>query len=156
MYRYSTTPANGGGLECHQIGTPGGYYVNKQYPVEPMNIIASLSIQNGSWTPDPSTPFPGSFEIDYIRYYKPVTNEVDQVLIFPNPTSGMLSVFLPGDAGHIWLELIDEKGKTVYSNEFFGRNRIEISLKRLAKGIYILKGQGGKADLNFSSKVVYH
>ena len=35
-----------------------------------MNIIANLALQTGVFAPSNSTPFPGVYEIDYIRYYK--------------------------------------------------------------------------------------
>ena len=42
---------------------------NEWYPKNPMTIIFDFGIQSGDDLPDDSTPFPSTFDIDYIRYY---------------------------------------------------------------------------------------
>ena len=42
---------------------------NEWYPKNPMTIIFDFGIQTGNDKPDDSTPFPSTFDIDYIRYY---------------------------------------------------------------------------------------
>ena len=41
----------------------------KDIPLEKVNIILNLAIQNDKYKPNESTVFPGIFEIDYVRYY---------------------------------------------------------------------------------------
>ena len=54
--------------------------ISKSFPRvnHPMQIIANLAIQcNNENDPDNTTPFPSSFEIDYIRYYKQLPMTMD-------------------------------------------------------------------------------
>ncbi|MCC6691316.1 MAG: glycoside hydrolase family 16 protein [Bacteroidia bacterium] len=39
-------------------------------PNIPVNIIANVALQMGTYAPDNSTPFPSEMDIDYVRYYK--------------------------------------------------------------------------------------
>jgi beta-glucanase (GH16 family) len=56
---------------CGTIVNGQTYQRNKAFPDAPMEIYASFQIQNNNGNnPDASTPFPSTFEIDYIRYYK--------------------------------------------------------------------------------------
>lgn len=75
-YRYSNL--NGQYLGCNNIEYLGQYMLNTSFPIEPMNIITNLALQATSIDlPDESTPFPGSLEVDYIRYYKQLGCSVD-------------------------------------------------------------------------------
>jgi beta-glucanase (GH16 family) len=56
-------------LDCEQLKKDQTYIVDKYYPLEKMNIILNLAIQNDKYKPSESTVFPGVFEIDYVRYY---------------------------------------------------------------------------------------
>lgn len=56
-------------LDCEQLNKEQSYIVDKNYPLEKMNIILNLAIQNDKYKPNESTVFPGVFEIDYVRYY---------------------------------------------------------------------------------------
>ncbi len=55
--------------DCEQLKKNQTYIVDKSYPLEKMNIILNLAIQNDKFKPNESTVFPGVFEIDYVRYY---------------------------------------------------------------------------------------
>ncbi len=58
-------------IACGLLATNQYYDFNLAYPLkEFQHIIANLAIQGGHDHPDISTPFPSSYEIDYIRYYK--------------------------------------------------------------------------------------
>ncbi len=56
-------------LDCEQLKKDQTYIVDKNYPLEKVNIILNLAIQNDKYKPNESTVFPGIFEIDYVRYY---------------------------------------------------------------------------------------
>jgi beta-glucanase (GH16 family) len=56
-------------LDCEQLNKEQSYIVDKNYPLEKVNIILNLAIQNDKYKPNESTVFPGVFEIDYVRYY---------------------------------------------------------------------------------------
>ncbi len=56
-------------LDCSTPLPAGNFVTNKAYPTKRMHIIFNLAIQSGVNSPNTSTLFPGTFEIDYIRYY---------------------------------------------------------------------------------------
>jgi beta-glucanase (GH16 family) len=56
-------------LDCEQLKKDQTYIVDTNYPLEKVNIILNLAIQNDKYKPNESTVFPGVFEIDYVRYY---------------------------------------------------------------------------------------
>jgi beta-glucanase (GH16 family) len=56
-------------LDCEQLKKDQTYIVDKNYPLEKVNIILNLAIQNDKYKPNQSTIFPGIFEVDYVRYY---------------------------------------------------------------------------------------
>ncbi len=73
----------------------GTYYELMGYPMEPMNILLNLALMSekgpgGSVPIDESTPFPSSFEIDYVRFWKRVPALVN---IYPNPCHDKTKVF---------------------------------------------------------------
>lgn len=58
-------------IDCRSLRPSLKCRINKTFPQQvPHHIIANLAIQARSNSPDQSTPFPSSLEIDYIRYYK--------------------------------------------------------------------------------------
>jgi beta-glucanase (GH16 family) len=59
--------------------------ISKSFPRvnNPMQIVANLAIQcNNGNNPDDTTPFPNSFDIDYIRYYKQLPMTIDVIYRF--------------------------------------------------------------------------
>ncbi len=57
-------------------------YVKKLiYPQDPMVIIFNTAIQNGDDSPNASTPFPSQMEVDWVRYYKRISNPCQDVTI---------------------------------------------------------------------------
>jgi beta-glucanase (GH16 family) len=56
-------------LDCEQLRKDQIYIVDKNFPIENVNIILNLAIQNDEYKPNGTTNFPGIFEIDYVRYY---------------------------------------------------------------------------------------
>lgn len=58
--------------ECYLFHPHTIYRETKLFPSEPMPIILNLAISSGSYCnpPNSNTPFPSTFEIDYIRVYK--------------------------------------------------------------------------------------
>lgn len=51
------------------IGT-GVYGRLEAIPMKQMNLIFGMGIQNGGSSPNETTPFPSTFEIDYVRFYE--------------------------------------------------------------------------------------
>lgn len=61
-------------LDCNSINSLTPLIREKVFPNSPMNIIASIGVQNGdNNNPDVNSNLPANFEIDYIRYYKQIT-----------------------------------------------------------------------------------
>lgn len=59
-------------VDCNSILANEQYILYQAFPKNPMNIIANLAIQSGIESPDETTAFPSSIEIDYIKYYKQI------------------------------------------------------------------------------------
>jgi hypothetical protein len=57
-------------LDCSDPLPSGGFFTNKAYPLERMQIVFNMAIQSGVHEPNSSTIFPNDFEIDYIKYFK--------------------------------------------------------------------------------------
>lgn len=57
-------------VDCNSARAFQPYILNKVHPKDNMKIIANLALENnGKYSPDGTTQFPGVLEIDYIRYY---------------------------------------------------------------------------------------
>jgi Zn-dependent metalloprotease len=61
----------------------------------------------------------------------------NKVSVYPNPTKDILSIVLEENTKNATITLIDNLGRTVYSNSF-NSNTNSINLARFAKGIYTL------------------
>jgi beta-glucanase (GH16 family) len=62
----------GKNVQCKDIKAGRTYILNPVFPTAPMAIITNIALQSGKNSPDESTFINPAFEIDYIRYYKPV------------------------------------------------------------------------------------
>ncbi|MEX1191310.1 MAG: family 16 glycosylhydrolase [Brumimicrobium sp.] len=62
-------------VDCNTLQAFQPYILDKAFPRDPMNIIASVGIQTGVNAPNQNTSFPSNFEIDYIKYYKQIPCE---------------------------------------------------------------------------------
>lgn len=56
-------------LGCDELRKGQYYIIDANFPLEQVNIILNLAIQNDKFKPDDPSVFPGVFEIDYVRYY---------------------------------------------------------------------------------------
>lgn len=61
----------GKNVDCKNVKANNTYYLNPVFPKDPMNIIFNLAFQIGKNKPDANS-FNTTFEIDYVRYYKPI------------------------------------------------------------------------------------
>jgi len=80
---------------------------------------------------------------------------IDEISVFPNPTSDLLQVQLSTEGEEVILTIVDLSGKTVSSNVFNthnGMNLLKIHTGELAEGTYLLYIQ--KGDSKLTEKVI--
>jgi len=154
-------------LECDEVHENSNYILEKTFPTESLNIIANLAIQAGTYAPDTNTPFPASFEIDYIRYYAqpletgiegslPQTDGNSIINIFPNPGNGILFLELKGESLENYeISLMDLQGETVYQNSSPKERKIRIDFREFARGIYVLHVHDNKTKNELARKVIF-
>lgn len=74
----------------------------------------------------------------------------DKVLLYPNPSSGIVNISLKDYSGDVNVKIYDINGKLVYSE---GLNSTKvINLQNLATGMYVLNLQG--ENLNHTEKII--
>lgn len=112
MYRYNTMDMIGGqsqAVGCNTAEAGTSYFFNDSWPFSNrMQVRFNMAIQRGyskpngqgyNNAPDVTTPFPGSFEIDYFRYYKQAPCATD-VLITSKPQLNLSSILYNNLMGH--------------------------------------------------------
>ena len=70
MTKYLTK--NGKNVACKDVKASRTYLLNPIFPDAPVAIIANIAVQIGKNSPDDNTFKNADYEIDYIRYYKPM------------------------------------------------------------------------------------
>jgi hypothetical protein len=68
----------------------------------------------------------------------------NKLSVYPNPAQNMVYLNLPEAKGTIQIHLTDLQGKTVLSRTLPASANLQLALPELAKGMYILKAEGGK------------
>ena len=63
----------GKNVACKDVKANHTYVKNPIFPIAKMNIIANIAVQDGKHAPNENTFKAPSFDIDYIRYYEPIT-----------------------------------------------------------------------------------
>ncbi|MES2760905.1 MAG: T9SS type A sorting domain-containing protein [Bacteroidota bacterium] len=78
------------------------------------------------------------------------------ISVFPNPSTGQLTIITPQNNAAITAEIVDLQGKTVYNKELSNNSEIanqhHLNVSSLAKGIYVLNlsSKSGKQSLKIS------
>jgi hypothetical protein len=62
----------------------------------------------------------------------------DDLYIYPNPSTGHLTVSIPGGSFHNTLNIISLDGKVILTKEFSG-SAISLDLVNLPKGMYLIE-----------------
>jgi beta-glucanase (GH16 family) len=88
------TTVAGNIVSCSSEVSPGTYYQLQSFPIEPMYILVSMAVLSengpvGSNPVDNTTPFPGIYEVDYVRFW---TMHQINVQVSPNPTDGFVKI----------------------------------------------------------------
>jgi len=128
--------------------TPQNPFLQKHY------FLLNLAI--GSNGGDPSqTTFPLKYEVDYIRVYqksitsdiKPITPELNQCVVFPNPASNYIRVQHPETINSI--EIKDFSGRVLRDFILSGELKItSFPVSDLKNGVYLLKITAGNTVEN--------
>lgn len=118
----------------------GTYYELMGYPMEPMNILLNLALTSvkgpgGSVPIDETTPFPSSFEIDYVRFWKRVP---ELVTLYPNPCQDIAKLYSNTLIKSV--KICDLNGNTVYSSTPNSTELI-VDLSSHQDGIYVLTAE---------------
>ncbi|MCX6271117.1 MAG: family 16 glycosylhydrolase [Bacteroidetes bacterium] len=161
----------GQNVDCDGVLANTLYILEKSFPTDSVNIIMNLAIQTGTYAPDTNTPFPGSLEIDYIRYYKQLpftgmetltdttlpSDEPFKINTFPNPNSSILTIeFKENLFGNYKISLLDEQGKTVYKSTSLKEGIIYIDISGYARGVYVLQVLDTKNKNDYIHKIIFN
>lgn len=95
---------------------------------------------------------------DVLRSFVGIKEEAVSLAIsvFPNPSTGQLTIITPKNSQAIKAEIIDLQGKTVFMNDLSDNSEIvnqhQLNVNSLAKGVYILNlsNVSGKQSLKIS------
>lgn len=82
-FHYSTM--NSSVVNCNTMTSLTPYLRIDNYPTPPMDIIMNFAIKRDAEAPDATTPFPSSYDIDYVRYYKQIPCNGDITVNAANP-----------------------------------------------------------------------
>ena len=80
---------------------------------------------------------------------------VDGIKIIPNPTNGIVNLYLDGFSGSVLIELVDLQGQVVLIKQIGMSTRgqlTELDLSSFAKGLYYLRA--GDGNRNSVKKIV--
>jgi len=68
-------------------------------------------------------------------------NKIDaaSVKIFPNPSNGVISIFISGDYNPTRVDITDSRGQTVFSGPLNNDGTMTIDLTQLRKGVYFAR-----------------
>ena len=77
-------------IDCNNFTSFQRHFQNAAFPIEDMNIVLSQQVLGGDDAPNSNTPFPGVFEIDYIRYWykEPTPTPCNNVIVKWFPFTG--------------------------------------------------------------------
>jgi beta-glucanase (GH16 family) len=117
----------------------GTYYQLKSYPIERMSIIINLALisekgPGSSLQIDSTTPFPSSFDVDYVKMWEREPIE-EYLTAQPNPTADTFKV--NSNSSIITLEIHNVNGEMIYKSEMTSPT-FSIDLSSQPNGIYFL------------------
>ncbi|MBL7930377.1 MAG: family 16 glycosylhydrolase [Bacteroidia bacterium] len=130
---------SGNPLSCGDKIDYGTYFELKSYPIEKMHIIVNLALirkgEDNFIEVDETTPFPSSFEIDYIKMWRR-SDEKEEIEVWPNPTNG--NIVVNSNTDIYSLVIFNAEGKPVYvSKEILSLPR-NIDLSDRPDGLYLI------------------
>jgi len=124
----SVSAIGGTGNYSYQWTGPNGFESTDSSIVAPENGVYTVTLSDGcnQWS--------DSFEILTVGIK---TQEIVDLMLSPNPTSGLLNVRTNKIEGHE-IELMDSRGKTIYRHSL-QNNNAQIDLSNFEQGLYLLR-----------------
>jgi hypothetical protein len=124
---------------CGDEFEPGAYFVNKAFPIEPMHLIVGMGViskngPGGSEAADENTPFPGTFEVDYVRVWEKKGGDI-KLMHWPNPA--LTTVNFKSDHNITGIVVNDIFGRTVLTHETLGET-LSLNIEALHSGVYFV------------------
>jgi len=158
-----------------EFETEAGFDLLKIYDLQSQQLLSEYSGSYSPGVPDPVTSPSGkmflAFSSNYSvtapgwkAYYEsnlvnlPEVSEEGNMLIFPNPTNGLLTIQLKNFSGpDVKLGLTDLSGRIVLFKEiqYTGEKQIRFDLRQLSPGIYILSSESGTGSIKYH-KIIIH
>lgn len=74
------------------------------------------------------------------------SNETQQVMVFPNPSDGLLNIFCQGDASKCFVRMFDMQGRLVFEQKIITNQLNSLDLTTLPASVYLLEINHG-ADM---------
>ncbi|OQX74519.1 MAG: hypothetical protein B6D61_11555 [Bacteroidetes bacterium 4484_249] len=85
---------------------------------------------------------------------KPPVQQQQKVDIFPNPAGNKLNIQLPAEIESAYIAIYNEQGVLIQKREMSAGNNT-VSLKKLPKGVLVVKVSGAKGELLATEKVLH-
>ncbi len=157
------TPANPSLIQCRdaiiaadQATTGGQDYcmIWKTFARRGLGVNASSGTNSGTagiqdQVEDFTEPAPGPNCTLSVNHF----DNNNGILIYPNPSNGLINIRINSFIGKATLEVVDINGRVVYSlNNTEFNNEKSIDLNHLQAGVYVLKISGD--ELNYTKKII--
>lgn len=146
----------------------------KIYDLQTSQLLATYSGTYPSGIPEPVTSPSGkmflTFNTNYTEtapgwqaYYESnlvnitETYENTDILLFPNPTDGLLTIRIKNYSGSIRnISLADLSGRNVFIKDlaYSGENQMTIDLRQLSPGVYILSSKTGTGSVEYHKIII--
>jgi len=174
LWRIMPEDASSVTLYFTEFETEAGFDLLKIYDLQTQQLLAQYTGSYSPGVPEPVTSPSGKmflafstnssvtapgwkayFDSDLVKVTEVEENE--SILIFPNPTDGLLTVQLKNLSRHDFkLYLTDLSGRNVFFNElpYSVENQIRIDLSRLSPGIYIMSSETGNDNIDYHKIII--
>jgi hypothetical protein len=128
---------------CGENLAYGTYLFSNFIPNVGQNLILNLSLSNTNSyceAVNADTPFPSLFEIDYVKIWQRAVDEVDKIIVYPNPANQFMYASYESTRSKISRYLIQDLNGNIQSCPLATNNGKEMAfdISNLNPGIYVL------------------
>ncbi|PBQ32095.1 hypothetical protein CNR22_10040 [Sphingobacteriaceae bacterium] len=126
-------------IVCNDNIGNGTFFQLESYPLEPMKIIFNLAVTSkkgpgGSFPVDNTTPFPSSFDVDYIKFWKRTENTF---YVYPNPSHEKITI-KSSNSAITELKICNLQGLKLYDAEV-NTSDVVLDVSGLSEGVYLIE-----------------